>query len=88
LFPLPEQGFRVADEWIVIQALAEDDNSLEQVSFFVDGGESPFAVSTVPPFSEVWAITGAGCRSFHIVARDAAGNETTSDAVRVCATGD
>ncbi len=88
LFPFDEQSFRAADEWIVIQAQAEDDNSLEQVSFFVDGSETPFAISTVPPFSEVWAIPGAGCRSFYIVARDAAGNETRSDAVRVCVDGE
>ena len=62
-----------------------DDVSVDRVQFFVDNAGVPFAISTVPPFTEKWAIPGAGCHSFRVLAVDAAGNETVSQPVNVCA---
>jgi hypothetical protein len=84
LFPLPGQTIFTDEEWVIIQALAEDELSLDRVEFFVDNAGVPFAVSTVPPFSEKWTVPGPGCHAFHVVAVDAAGNESTSSSVNVC----
>lgn len=85
LFPLQDQQIFVDDEWVVVQAQVVDDVSVDRVQFFVDNAGVPFAISTVPPFTKKWAITGAGCHSFRVLAVDAAGNETVSQPVRVCA---
>jgi len=84
IFPLPDQVVFEDDEWVIVQARIEDNISVDRVEFFVDGAGVPFAISTVPPFTEKWTIPGPGCHTFHVVARDAAGNETTTDPVRVC----
>ena len=84
LFPLPNQSIFTDEDWVIIQALATDDISIDRVEFYVDSAGVPFAISTVPPFSETWPIPGPGCHTFRVVAVDAAGNETPSDAVRVC----
>lgn len=84
LFPLPDQSIFTDEEWVVIQALAEDDVSLARVEFYVDGAGVPFAISTVPPYTEKWTIHGTGCHTFRVVAVDAAGNETPAEPVRVC----
>lgn len=84
LFPLPGQTIFTDEEWVIIQALAEDDISIDRVEFYVDNAGVPFSVSTVPPFSEKWTIPGPGCHTFRVVAVDAAGNETTSNSVNVC----
>ncbi|MEZ4643965.1 MAG: Ig-like domain-containing protein [Chloroflexota bacterium] len=84
LFPLPNQEIFTDDEWVIIQAQASDDLSLARVEFFVDNAGVPFAISTVPPFTEKWTIRGAGCHNFRVVAVDAAGNETEGTAVPVC----
>jgi hypothetical protein len=83
-FPLPNQSIFTDDEWVVVQAQAEDDVSLERVEFYVDNAGAPFAISTVPPFTERWTIRGEGCHNFRVLAVDAAGNETRSEPVRVC----
>ena len=84
LFPLPEQVIFEDDEWIIVQARVEDDISVDRTEFFVDNAGVPFAISTVPPFTEKWIVPGPGCHTFKVVAYDAAGNETVSDSVRAC----
>jgi membrane carboxypeptidase/penicillin-binding protein len=84
LFPLPEQVIFEDDEWIIVQASVQDNISVDRVEFYVDSAGVPFALSTVPPFTEKWTVPGPGCHTFHVVAYDAAGNETTSDSVRAC----
>ncbi|MCA9971262.1 MAG: transglycosylase domain-containing protein [Anaerolineales bacterium] len=84
LFPLPNQQIFTDEEWVIVQAQAVDDLSLARVEFYVDGAGVPFAISTVPPFTEKWPIRGPGCHRFRVVAVDAAGNETESNAVAAC----
>ncbi len=84
LFPLSEQIIFEDDEWIIIQAKVEDNTSVDRVQFYVDNAGVPFAISTVPPFTEKWTIPGPGCHTFKVVAYDAAGNEVTSDSVQAC----
>ena len=84
LFPLPEQVIFEDDEWIIVQARVQDNISVDRVQFYVDNSGVPFAISTVPPFTEKWTIPGPGCHIFHVIAYDAAGNEATSDSVRAC----
>ena len=84
VFPIPNQSIFTDEEWVVVQALVEDDISIDNVAFYIDSAGVPFAISTVPPFTEKWTISGPGCHHFYVVATDAAGNETESDPVRVC----
>lgn len=84
LLPLPNQEIFTDEEWVIIQAQVTDDLSLDRVEFYVDSAGAPFAISTGPPFTENWAIRGAGCHTFRVVAVDAAGNETESTTVPVC----
>jgi hypothetical protein len=83
-FPIANQSIFTDDEWVIVQAQAQDDVSLKQVEFYVDSAGQPFATKTVPPFTERWRIPGAGCRQFHVVAEDAAGNRARSEPVRIC----
>jgi hypothetical protein len=69
---------------VLVQAQVTDDLSIDRVEFFVDNAEVPFAISTVPPFTEKWTIPGPGCHTFRVVAFDAAGNEGEETAVSVC----
>ena len=84
VFPIPNQSIFTDDEWVIIQAFAEDDISIDRVEFYIDNADVPFAVKTVPPFTEKWTIRGPGCHQFRIVALDAAGNRTSSDGVPIC----
>ena len=84
LFPIEDQAIFVDEEWVIVQALVTDDISVDRVEFFADNAGVPFAISTVHPFTEKWTIPGPGCHTFHVVAIDAAGNETASDPVNVC----
>ncbi len=84
LFPLPNQEIFTDEEWVIVQAQASDDLSIDRVEFYVDNAGVPFAISTVPPFTEKWTIRGPGCHTFRVVAVDAAGNETAGTAVPVC----
>ncbi len=84
LFPLPNQQIFTDEESVIIQAQARDDLSIARVEFYADNAGVPFAISTVPPFSEKWTIRGAGCHAFHVVAVDAAGNEGVGTAVSIC----
>jgi membrane peptidoglycan carboxypeptidase len=84
LFPIQDQSIFVDDEWVIVQALVSDDISIDRVEFFVDDAGVPFAISTVPPFTEKWTIPGPGCHRFSVVAFDAAGNKSESQPVRAC----
>jgi membrane peptidoglycan carboxypeptidase len=84
LFPLPNQQIFTDEEWVLVQAQVTDNASIERVEFFVDNAAVPYAISTVPPFTEKWTIRGSGCHSYHVVAHDAAGNQTTSEPVSAC----
>ena len=84
LFPFTDQTFFDDEEWLIVQAQVTDNISVDRVEFFVDGVQVPFAISTVPPFTEKWTIPGPGCHTFTVIAYDAAGNETTSNTVPVC----
>ncbi len=84
IFPLENQTIFTDEEWVVVQGRINDDISIDRVEFFVDNAGVPFAVNTVPPFTEKWIIPGPGCHSFRVVAWDAAGNDTASAPVRVC----
>jgi membrane carboxypeptidase/penicillin-binding protein len=84
LFPLANQTIFTDEERVVIQAQVTDDISVARVEYFVDNAAVPFAVTTVSPFTATWRIPGAGCRSFRVIAFDAAGNEGESAPVRVC----
>jgi membrane carboxypeptidase/penicillin-binding protein len=84
LFPLPNQTIFTDEERIIIQAQVEDDISIARVQYYVDNAGVPFAISTISPFTATWRIPGPGCRSFRVIAFDAAGNETESAPVRVC----
>lgn len=84
VFPLPNQQIFTDETWVLVQAQVTDNASIQQVEFFVDNAEVPYAISTVPPFTEKWTIPGPGCHSFRVRATDAAGNETTSEPVSAC----
>jgi len=84
IFPLEDQTIFTDEEWVIVQARVNDDISVDRVEFFVDNAGVPFAINTVPPFTEKWTIPGPGCHNFRVVAWDAAGNETASTPVRVC----
>lgn len=84
VFPIPNQAIFTDDEWVIVQAFAEDDISIDRVEFYIDNADVPFAIKTVPPFTEKWTIRGPGCHLFRVVAIDAADNRTSSDSVRVC----
>jgi hypothetical protein len=88
IFPLPNQQILLEDEWVIVQAQVTDDVSMDRVEFYVDNAGVPFAISTVPPFTERWRIPAPGCHSFKVIAFDAAGNETQSPAVSACAVGE
>jgi len=85
VFPIPDQSVFTDDEWIIVQAKVDDDTSVDRVEFFADQAEVPFAISTVPPFTEKWSIPGQGCHQFRVIAYDAAGNSAESQPVRACA---
>lgn len=83
-FPYEGQQFYTNEEFIVVQAQAIDDNAVERVEFYRNSAGVPFAISTVPPFTEKWNITGAGCQGFRVRVTDGAGNQSWSDSVNIC----
>jgi hypothetical protein len=85
LFPLPGQAIFTDEDWVIVQAQVSDDNSVARVEFYADGAQVPFAISTVPPFTEKWPIPGPGCHAFSVRVWDAAGNDSLSPAVSACA---
>lgn len=89
-YPYPDQEYVLGgDEWINIQADAQDNFAMQRVDFFIDGNK--FESSTVAPFNKKWTLSNeAGLapgqtreHEIRVIAVDAAGNETQSDAVRI-----
>ncbi|KAA3663474.1 MAG: hypothetical protein DWQ04_10590 [Chloroflexi bacterium] len=83
-FPKPDQQIFTDEAWVQLQAEAFDDVAMDRVEFYINNKGVPFAISQNTPFSERWPIPGPGCHEFHVVAVDAAGNESQSTAVSVC----
>jgi hypothetical protein len=74
---------------VTVTATASDDRGVVQVQFLLDGAPLG-APDTVAPYDAAWA-TGAAANGTHAltaVARDTAGNETTSAVVGVTVTND
>ena len=91
IFPFPNQEYFPEDEWIVVQAQVTDNFDVETVRFFVDDGEEPFAIRSVPPYTQSWTIpvneegeATAGCHAFFVEAEDSAGNKVRSQTVSGC----
>lgn len=84
LFPLAGQQIFTDEEWVLVQAQVTDNASVRRVEFFADNTAVPYAISTVPPFTEKWPIHGTGCHSFRVTAYDAAGNQSSSQPTTVC----
>ena len=82
-YPRPGASFsRQGDEWVSIQAQAQDNASLDRVEFFVD--EKLIGTSTVS-YHTKWRLRGAtsGSHILHAVAYDAAGNATESERIPI-----
>lgn len=89
-YPYPDQEYVLGgDEWVNIQADAQDNFAMQRVDFYIDGQQ--FASSTVAPFNEKWTLDNEGGlapgqsreHEIRVVAVDAAGNQTESDAIRI-----
>jgi len=90
----PEDGAEYAydyDEWVNVNAEVQD-YSIARVEFYVYRGNKatppaeglePFAVRTVAPFNVNWTIGEVGEHTFYVIAVDAAGNVSRSDAVTI-----
>jgi hypothetical protein len=64
---------------ILIEAEASDAHEVANVTFSVDGKE--IGSLTSPPFSLMWLPTRPGNHTLIVHASDAAGNETTTEAI-------
>lgn len=82
--PLPNQQLAASSAFVTIAVEVDDNISVIQVAYYLDGADLPFATSITAPFSTQWTIRGAGCHSLAAVAMDGAGNETISTSVPVC----
>jgi len=90
----PEDGAEYEygyDEWANVNAEVQD-YSIARVEFYVYRGNEaspppeglePFAVRTIAPFNVNWTIGEVGEHTFYVIAVDAAGNVTKSDAVTI-----
>jgi hypothetical protein len=89
ILPYQDEIYTIGkDEWINIQALAEDNLAMQRVEFFVD--DKLLGFSTVGPFSMRWVLNGSwdqvpmeGTHRIYVIAYDTAGNQTKSDEVTV-----
>jgi membrane peptidoglycan carboxypeptidase len=68
--------------WINVNAEVRDNYAISRVEFYVNDGAEPFAVRTLAPFNVNWTLRGPADLRFHVIAYDAAGNRTRSEAVR------
>ncbi len=75
-----EYGF---DEWVNINAEAQDAYALDRVEFYVNGQAEPFDVRTIPPYNVNWILGGPGEYNFHVVVYDAAGNKRETKPVTI-----
>jgi hypothetical protein len=79
----PTSGSFVTGASVAVSATASDNVGVVGVQFKVDGTNAG-AEDTTSPYSTTWNTTGlSGAHSITAVARDAAGNTTTSTAVSV-----
>ena len=87
--PAPGEFFETPDdEWVDINALVRDDNSISKVEFYA--GDALFETKTSAPFTVKWTIgRSPGQPLFKVVVYDAAGNKSESApvAVRISAKG-
>lgn len=89
ILPYKDEIYTIGkDEWINIQALAEDNLAMQRVEFYVD--DKLLGYSTVGPFSMLWKLNGSwdqvpmeGTHRIYVIAFDTAGNQTKSDEVTV-----
>src|SRR5690606_14549697 len=44
IFPIPNQSIFTDEEWVIVQAFAEDDMSIDHDAFYIDNAAEPFAV--------------------------------------------
>jgi hypothetical protein len=58
------------DEWASVQAIAEDNTSMDRVEFFLDG--SPLGIDTVAPYTRKWTISMSDTIPLDITAPDPA----------------
>jgi RHS repeat-associated protein len=81
----PAGADQVGGTGVQVKAAASDDRRVDKVQFFVDGGATPFATDTAPPFEATWNSTGVanGGHTLSAKATDDAGNATTSSPVDV-----
>ena len=81
----PAGGEQVGGPAVQVKAAASDDRRVDKAEFFVDGGATPFATDTAPPFEATWNSTGVanGAHTLSARATDDAGNATTSPPVDV-----
>ncbi|MHB1354972.1 MAG: transglycosylase domain-containing protein [Anaerolineae bacterium] len=94
ILPYQDEIYTVGkDEWINIQALAEDNMAMQRVEFYID--DKLLGYSTVGPFSMRWMLNGSwdqvpmwGTHRIYVIAFDSAGNQTKSEEVRVRVSGD
>ena len=65
---------------VTLSASASDNVGVTQVQFFVDNSSTALATDTTSPYSATWNTTAVsnGTHTLSAVARDAAGNTTTS----------
>lgn len=73
------------DEWVSIQAEAQDNFSIDRVEFYLD--DNLLSYDTVSPYNQKWTITMGSAltetHTIHVVAFDGAGNRTESEKVKI-----
>jgi hypothetical protein len=79
-YPPDGKSYTLKDEYVNIQAEAQDNISMDRVEFYVDGGL--IKTSTVSPYTGRWTIAG-GTHEIYVVAYDAAGNRQESERIRI-----
>lgn len=89
-YPFPDQVYTLGqDEWVNIQADAQDNIAMQKVEFYVDGRQ--FDQSTVAPFNRKWTLDHEAAlnpgqtreHELYVVAVDQAGNRTRSEPIRI-----
>jgi penicillin-binding protein 1C len=79
-YPPNGKSYTLKDEYVSIQAQAQDNVSMDRVEFYVDG--ELIKTSTVSPYTARWTIVG-GSHEIYVVAYDAAGNRQESERIRI-----
>ncbi|HOT91609.1 MAG TPA: transglycosylase domain-containing protein [Anaerolineae bacterium] len=71
------------DEWVNLNAEVQDNYAVARVDFFKGDETEPFKVRNIAPFNVNWTLSGPGEYKFRVVAYDAAGNKTETEAVKI-----